>query len=250
MVEIFPEKLLNSISLKKDKVDIWCVSLDMGEDSFHILYGFLSKEERQKADSLQFPFVREKYVTSRGLLRGILALYVHTEPGDLQFSYGVYGKPGIPHTCDGLEITFNMSHSNGLALYGVGLGLALGVDIEKIRENMAFLDISKRFFSENEYDAIKKLPSAQIKEGFFNCWTRKEAYVKAKGVTLASLIGRFEVSLAPGAPAEMLAHEADPLEKGRWSFMDLDVGMDFRAALVVEGAEIQPNRIGDKIIRL
>ena len=167
-----------------------------------------------------------------------------------EFQYGIHGKPGLPEESNPKDITFNMSHSYDMALYGVALKRALGVDIEKIREDMSFLKISKRFFSAIEHDALIQLSPEMQKHGFFNCWTRKEAYIKAKGSAISSEISRFSVSLVPGQPAVMLAHQTDPLEVSRWSFSSLDAGGDYKAALVLEGKDIPHTEIAkSEIIR-
>lgn len=239
----FQHKIPADFSLKKNKVDIWQVSLKMEKPCLEKFYDFLTPEERQKADRLRFIQVKERYVASRGVLRWILGHYLEKNPCQLEFQYGKHGKPGLTEKCNPKGITFNMSHSYDRALYGVALKRALGVDIEKIREDMSFLKISKRFFTGIEHDALTLLTPEMRKHGFFNCWTRKEAYIKAKGSAIASEISRFSVSLVPGQPAVMLAHQTDPLEVFRWSFSSLDAGGDYKAALVMEGKDIPHTEI-------
>jgi 4'-phosphopantetheinyl transferase len=231
----FQDRIPHDIQLKNDNVDVWCVSLLMDAFSLNSVRNFLAEDERMKADRLRFKRVREDYVAARGLLRLILATYLNVQPKELEFQYGQHGKPALADELSHTGITFNMSHSHGMALYCVGLEQELGADIEKIREDMSFEKIAKRFFSSLEYEALQKLPDDQLKYGFFNCWTRKEAYIKAKGEGLSSLISRFAVSLAPGEPAALLDHQLDAGEVNRWSIMDLDVGPGYTAALAVEG---------------
>lgn len=234
----FQDSIPREIQLKNDNVDVWCAPLHMDAFSLNSLRNFLAEDERMKADRLRFKRVREDYVAARGLLRLILAAYLNEQPKDLEFQYGQHGKPALANELSRTGITFNMSHSHGMALYCVGLGQELGADIEKIRADMSFEKIAKRFFSSLEYEALKKLPDDQLKNGFFNCWTRKEAYIKAKGEGLSSLISRFAVSLVPGEPAALLDHQLDAGEVNRWSIMDLDVGPGYAAALAVEGKGI------------
>ncbi len=79
------------------------------------------------------------------------------------------------------------------------------------------------------------LPADRQEAAFFACWTRKEAYIKAKGDGLALGLGQFDVSLAPGEPAALLRTEGDPAEASRWSLEALDVSSRYAAALCVEG---------------
>ncbi len=232
---LYQDKTPLDLQLIKNNVDVWTVSLNMDETAFSSLLHSLSEDERTKAGRMRIEKPRKYYVAARGLLRLILAAYLSEQPENLEFQYGPHGKPALADGFQTTGITFNMSHSHGMALYGVSLERPLGVDIEKIREDMSFDRIAKRFFSSREYEALKRLPADQLKYGFFNCWTRKEAYIKAKGEGLSSLISRFAVSLAPGEPAALVEHQLDAGEITRWSVRDLDVGPDYSAALAVEG---------------
>ncbi len=237
-----------SISLRRDNLDILCVSLKVPEYWLDFFHDFLSAEEKKRAERMRFQRIRKRYVAARGILRWLLCAYLDVPPERIVFTYGQNGKPDLADQINKPGLTFNMSHSDDMALYGVGLKRDVGVDIEKIREGMAFLKISERFFSSAEHEVLSRVPLEQIKHGFFNCWTRKEAYIKAKGESLSSSLGRFTVSLAPGEPAAMLAHETDPLEVSRWSFYDLDLDPAFKAAVVVEGTGFAITHVAGKTI--
>jgi len=238
----FRDRIPDDLPLKNNNVDIWCVPLEMDESRLDELMQLLPEDECTKAGRLRFKRVRDNFVASRGLLRVILAAYLNEQPKNLEFQYGEHGKPSVGDGFNRIGITFNMSHSHGMALYGVGQYRALGVDIEKIRTDMSFIRLAKRFFSLREYEDLQKLPDAQKKYGFFNCWTRKEAYIKAKGEGISSLIGKFAVSLTPGEPAALLDHQLNSQEVHRWTLMDLDVGPDYVAALAVEGHGVTVTR--------
>jgi len=236
--DFFSNKTPSDIHLKNENVDIWCIPLKMNEFKMNTFLKSLSDDEREKAGRLRFNHVKEAFIASRGLLRLILSTYLNIKPQDLEFRYGEHGKPFIQDGFGHGGLTFNMSHSHGMALYGVGLNRSVGVDIEKIRSDMSFENIAKRFFSPPEYEALLKLPPDQIETAFFRCWTRKEAYIKAKGAALSSSIKHFSVSLAPGEPAALLEHQLDAAEVTRWSILDLDVGPDYAAALSVDGHDV------------
>lgn len=130
---------------------------------------------------------------------------------------------------------FNVSHSNGLALYAVARGREIGIDLEFVREDIAGLEIAERFFSSREVSALRALAPSEYTVAFFDCWTRKEAYIKARGEGLSHPLHGFTVSLAPGTPAAILNIDADPHEAARWTLVALSPGDGYRAALAVEG---------------
>src|SRR5205823_14824369 len=115
-------------------------------------------------------------------------------------------------------------------------GRALGVDVERMRADMATADIAARFFSPAECLALASLPSEMQCEAFFDCWTRKEAYLKARGDGLSLPLDQFDVVFVPGAEPRLLETRHDPSEAGRWTLRALDVGAGHKAALVVEGS--------------
>ena len=229
------EQISKDLRLKKDTIDIWCISLDLDDPCLHLFEQVLSEEERSKAMRMRIEEPRKHYVAARAILRQIIATYMKEKPERLEFRYGPNDKPALAEEFSSTGITFNMSHSHGLALYGVTLEREIGVDIEKIRQDMAITDLAKRFFSTREYDKMIKLPAEQQVQGFFNCWTRKEAYLKSTGQGLKFPLSHFDVSLAPGEPAALLEHQTDPEQVSLWSIAELDVVPGYAAALSVEG---------------
>ncbi len=229
--------LLPVACLNKDLFDIWCFTFkpNLYLDSFEKL---LSDEEIKRAQRLQIQKARDHFVVGRGFLRLILAEYLDTEPYRLDFHYNQYGKPVLAKEFNGSGVTFNLSHSHNRALYGVAVGRTIGVDIEKMRSGMNYLKIAARFFSKNETEVLQSLPEDQHKHGFFNCWTRKEAYLKAMGQGLFSPLRQFDVSLAPGEKAELQGHDLGPEEITRWFIQDLDFDPDYKAAFVIESQHI------------
>lgn len=111
----------------------------------------------------------------------------------------------------------------------------MGVDIEQVREDFASLEIAEGFFSRREYAALVALAPGERASAFFDCWTRKEAYIKARGEGLSHPLRLFSVSLGPGQPAALLSTENDPQEAARWSLVQLSPGEGYRAALAVRG---------------
>lgn len=224
-----------------DEVHIWCTSLDQPEPRFHILSQTLSVDDRIRAERFYFEKDRKHFVIRRGILRTILGCYLGVEPSRLQFCYGKNGKPALANAFDEGTIHFNMSDSEGLALYAFTRDREIGVDIEHIHDIAGMEQIAQQFFSVRENAAFRALPESTKKEAFFNCWTRKEAFIKAIGDGLYCPLDKFDVSLVPGEPARLLSIEGDARVASWWSIQDLKPASGFAAAFAVEGRSWQVN---------
>jgi 4'-phosphopantetheinyl transferase len=196
----------------------------------------LSAEEQMRARRFFFEKDRMHFIVARGLLRVILSRYLDQEPSQLRFIYSRYGKPGLEIQSGEETLSFNMSHSSGLALYAITRNRKIGIDIECISENIPYEQIAERFFSRQENAVLRELPTGETRDNaFFTCWTRKEAYIKARGDGLSLPLNQFDVSLSPGEPARLLNNRQNPNEVSRWSFLEVIPSPGFVATLVVEG---------------
>jgi len=198
------------------------------------LEGVLSAEEISRADRFHFAKDRTAFVAARGLLRTLLSVYLQTNPEELRFSYAEKGKPFLEEGQQG-AIKFNLAHSHGMAICAFAHRREVGVDLEYIREELADEKIAERFFSVSEIEMLKSVPAELRKRAFFNCWTRKEAYIKARGEGLSMPLDEFDVSLTPGEPAALLRNHKEPQEVRRWTMRDIPAPSGYVAALVVEG---------------
>jgi 4'-phosphopantetheinyl transferase len=180
--------------------------------------------------------VRHSFIAGRAVLRNILSHYINRRPQDIRFCYTAYGKPEI----DGDDGTFrfNMSHSHDTALVAVTLNRRVGVDLEYAGRAPAVdrMRLARRFFSEREYRELVALPESKQSSGFLACWTRKEAFVKARGEGMFALLSRFDVSVDPDRPPFLVETRWDASDAGRWTLIDLYPGPDYTAVLAVEGA--------------
>ena len=193
----------------------------------------LSAEERARGTRYRFERDLAHFIARRATLRSILAAYTGWLPAALTFCLGPSGKPALARVARG-GLRFNVSHSAGLTLVAVTRCREVGVDLERIRPQLA-AGVAERFFSPVEVAALAVLPAEDRAAAFFACWTRKEAYVKAKGGGLSLGLDRFAVSLVPGEPARLLQTADDPLEVERWRLEALDPAPGYAAALAVEG---------------
>ena len=226
------------LKLSSGDVHIWHASLDCSASSVQKLEQIISEDERTRAARFHFQRDRGRFIVGRGILRSLLGGYLDVEPDQVEFRYGVHGKPYISEKLD--ELRFNLAHSHELVVYAFAYGREIGVDVEYIRPVPDFERISANFFSACENVELNSLPVEQRQEGFFNCWTRKEAYIKALGDGLAHSLDQFDVSLIPGEPACLLGVEQAPEEVSRWRLQAFTPTPGYTAAIAVEGHDWQP----------
>ncbi len=195
----------------------------------------LSQDERARAGRLQVARERDRFVVARGVLRDILGRYLRVSPADIRFEYSEAGKPELASLGNVERIRFNVTHSGELALYGIARERQIGVDIERVRPFRKLERIAERFFAASEWSALRLLPADLRDEGFFNCWTRKEAFLKATGVGVAYPLSSFAVTLRPGEPARFLELGPDVVGRTHWSLAHLAPASGYVGALCFEG---------------
>lgn len=221
--------------LRDDEVHVWRAYLDQKPSTLRELWPNLAIDERQRADKFHFRKDQAHYVIARGVLRDILSRYLGCPPDLIRFSYNQYGKPELSDITRSNLLSFNVTHSHGIALFAVAKSRLVGIDIEFMREEFATADIAERFFSPKEVSILRTIAREKKKLAFFNCWTRKEAYIKAHGEGLAHPLSSFTVSLVPEEPAALLHIDNDPQETLRWSLFELSPAQSYAATLAVEG---------------
>lgn len=220
-----------AVTLAAHELHIWRASLDAPPASLQRLSTYLLPAESARAQRFVFPGDRDHFIVGRGILRVLLSRYLRQPPTGIHILEGGRGKPYLSGEGDDSLLRFNVSHSHGLALYVFAVQREVGIDIEKIRPEFATAEIAERYFSPQEREELRRLPAGLRSEGFFLCWTRKEAYVKARGDGLQISLDSFEVSLTPGQPA--ILNSAD---SARWSLRSFCPAPQCAAAVVAEGS--------------
>ncbi|HTE19654.1 MAG TPA: 4'-phosphopantetheinyl transferase superfamily protein [Armatimonadota bacterium] len=229
-----PTVPLSYPALLENEVHVWRAPLaDVGAVP-DVWRQSLSDDERERAGRFRFARDRERFTYCRSVLRLLLGSYLGLRAGDVPLSYGSSGKPAVAGdgVADGLR--FNLSHCKDLALFAFARGRDLGIDIERLRGDIAVMEIAGRFFSPRERAHLLALPEHLRTPSFFWGWVRKEAYIKALGEGLHIPLDGFDVSMEPSPSAS-----AVPLPDGEghvWLTLDLDLGPHHAAALVVEGS--------------
>jgi 4'-phosphopantetheinyl transferase len=214
------------------EVHVWSVDLDPPPALAAALGRLLAPDERERAARFRFDEHRRRYAVGRGALRTLLGAYVGERPEALRFGYGPRGKPEL---ADFPALGFNLSNSEDLALVGVLRGREIGVDVEYMKPMPDLAQIAERFFCAAETAKLLALPEERRREAFFNCWTRKEAYLKAVGEGLAAPLDSFEVTLTPDEEARMLFLKGDAGAAERWFYRHLRPAPDYIGALTIEG---------------
>jgi 4'-phosphopantetheinyl transferase len=216
-----------------DRVDIWKVHLDQTalENSDA---NVLSKVEQARASRFHFEKDRIHFTRCRSTLRHLLALYLTIPSAQIQFEYLAGGKPQLAPAQNPNALQFNVSHSGGMALIAIGSQHRLGVDIEKMRRDIDAEVLAERFFSGRERAGLRTLPEGLRVRGFFACWTRKEAFLKATGTGLSFPLADFSVTTHPDREPELEEVEGDFDAGKQWLLKDLSVGDEHHATIAIE----------------
>ena len=173
------------LELPQDEVHVWRAGLDLSAERLEQLHQLLSADEQQRVARFYFEKDRRHYAAARGFLRTILARYLRLEPAHLRFSYNTFGKPEVAAGLSDNSVRLNLAHSHGLALFAVTRTREIGVDLEQVSAERATMDIAQRFFAPAEVAVLHSLPEQARCRAFFSCWTRKEAFIKARGLGLS-----------------------------------------------------------------
>jgi 4'-phosphopantetheinyl transferase len=210
--------------------DIVVTRLHTEPDAVRASARLLSLEERRRADRYLFARDRNMFIAGRAMLRELLGKRLDADPASLRLAHGRHGKPSVADS----DLHFNMSRSQDLAVFAFAAGREIGVDVETIRFMCDADDIVARFFSRFENEEYRHLDPHEKPEGFFNCWTRKEAFVKAAGDGLSRSLDTFDVTLKPGAPARIVRLE-ETSGDGGWTIESFTPAPGFVAAVVTQG---------------
>ena len=221
-------------SLNPDQIHIWSIALDIDIKTQIKYWKVLSEEERQRADSFKFLKDKIKYVACRGVLRQLMGKYLGERAKSVSIEYIKNGKP---HHNSNFE--FNVSHSKDMAVIAFTYDTILGIDIEFIHRKIEFDQIAKRFFSSSEAEIVINASQGPIHKYFYNCWTRKEAFIKALGDGLSFPLDQFEVSCTPDDVPKLLSTKWDEKEVEEWSLWAFEKNEDYVGALAVRGPEKQ-----------
>jgi 4'-phosphopantetheinyl transferase len=220
------------LRLDAREIHVWSIAIEPGSDAVPGLMALLSLSEQQRARRYIFESVQRRFIAARAALRVLVGSYLDMPAGTVSFAYGPSGKPHLTAPHDE-RLHFNLSHSNGLALFAFCATEDLGIDVEWLHEVTSAEQIVRRMFCPEEAAEWFSLPDEQRRRGFFDCWTRKEAFVKALGRGLEVPLDSFRVAFRPGELASVRWRE--DRQRETWSMFDVSPGGEYAAALAIRG---------------
>jgi 4'-phosphopantetheinyl transferase len=227
--------VLRAPALEHGDVHVWAATLEHAETLAQRFLTVLTEDERERASRFRFPVDAARFSAARAILRLLLGAYAGSVPEALRFGAGPHGKPFLSSPYSG-GLRFNVSHSGTWALYAFARGRELGVDIEDHRSTEVDLGVADHFFSRREVAALRVLPAAERAGAFLRCWTRKEAFVKARGTGLTTPLDAFDVSLERGCDDALLAARGAASDGRRWAIRELGAALpECSAAIAAEG---------------
>jgi 4'-phosphopantetheinyl transferase len=219
-------------SFRLGSSEVVAARLDTGDEAVREAAAWLSQTERLRAARFARERDRRRFVVARSRLRQLIGERLDLRPDRVDLVYGERGKPALAPRLGDPGLRFNLSHCDDVAVYAFAHGREIGVDVEALCPLPDADDVASRFFSPREYDAYRSLEPRLRPLGFFNCWTRKEAFIKALGDGLHYPLSRFDVSLAPHEPARILRVGTTPGERCGWCIESFSPAAGFVAAVV------------------
>jgi 4'-phosphopantetheinyl transferase len=240
--------------LHPDKVQLWLAFCDeIAEQRLLADYRqLLVEEERQKEARFHFARDRHRYLITRALVRTVLSRYAAVTPQDWRFTENAYGRPQIVNDhAAARRISFNVSHTRSLVVLGVSCERALGVDTEDIQTRHADLDVADRYFSADEVTQLRATPPQLQQARFFEYWTLKESYIKARGLGLSLPLEQFGFDLSQPHRVRIRFHPPPVDEPSRWAFWLLRAGTDHYVTVCAERGGGEPPQLSfTKIVPL
>lgn len=219
--------------LYENQVHLWKLKISEFEPYFEDLWNTLSTQEKEKANKFRFKKDRLCNVVARGVLKKLLYSYCNANSLDIQ--YTKYNKPYIIHDSG---ICFNLSHSKDCIVIAIAKNIDLGVDIEFLDKNTEHEDVASSFFATEEQKALSELKSLDKALGFYRCWTRKEAFIKALGTGLSFPLDQFVVSLHSNK-ATLLETKWSNDEKYQWHLQGFTPNPGYVGAIAIRAKKVQ-----------
>ena len=218
-------------ALDAETIHVWKAELPTLASCVPWFDSLLDVDERTRGNQYHASSDRIRHVVSRGMLRALAAQYLGAEPCALRFGSGEFGKPFLAAT-EGASLAFNVSHSGDIVLLAFARSGDVGIDVEQWNDRLGEQErirIGESVFSPSERHGLRVLPSSEQQRGFYDVWSRKEAYLKGLGVGISRSLAQIDVSV--GDEARLIADYKSPGNSELWSLHALDVGAGYSAAL-------------------
>jgi 4'-phosphopantetheinyl transferase len=223
-----------ALELSPEEVHVWRAYSNHGKEIMGEFWRSLSDDERARASRFHFQEHKDRYVMSHGVLRDILRRYRTLVREPFGFTPTSYGKLELAPEVGGHGVKFSLSHSHMLALFAICLEHRIGVDVEHLKHVADWQQIADRFFSLPERRLLETTPEDKKTKAFLTCWTRREAYVKARGEGLSIPMSSFRILESPEGTVNVKAKQYSG-DANHWWCQDLFPDEQYVSALVVEG---------------
>lgn len=230
--ENFPE-------LADNQIHIWRLQLKQNSQQIAKLAKLLDQKEQDRAERFKVEPARNNFIIARGTLRSLLAQYLHSDPKGIIFQQNSYGKLFIETDL----LQFNISHSGDYALFIFAKNYQVGIDVEHVRDNFDYIAIAQKFFSPQEIIDLLAAPKEQQLYAFFNCWSRKEAFIKGIGKGIFFALDKFAVEICTKTAGKIQLNideeKLSELEQANWSLEALNPSNNYAGAFAVSGQDYE-----------
>jgi 4'-phosphopantetheinyl transferase len=244
---------LTMLELEPGQIHLWMTFFGEIRDTW-LLQRYdrlLAPEEREQQRRFQFEIDRRRYLVTRALVRTVLSQYVAVAPHEWAFAANAYGKPEIVNADPrARQIAFNISHTRSLILLGITSNGVVGVDVENCRAREAPLKIANQFFEPKELAELRALPTAQQHDRFFEYWTLKESYIKARGIGLSIPLDWFGFQFSGERTVRISMRPELNDRPSRWRFWQFRPAAFYLAAVCAEATEANQRLFARKIVPL
>lgn len=232
-------------SIMNEDVHLWFAFPEEIDDPALLTAYFemMTPEERARQRRFHFERHRHQYLVARALVRTTLSRYTGTAPENWRFSVNRYGRPEIESPSGLAPLRFNLSHTGGLAALAVVLESDIGVDVEDTSRERSCVELAKRYFSKDEADALLELPPPLQCSRFFEYWTLKEAYIKARGMGLSIPLEQFSFHLEENRPLRISFDSSLHDRPDGWQFWLMQITNRYKASLALRRKSCEPARI-------
>lgn len=206
-----------TMTLEAGEVHLWYLEVDGVGDWAESRREVLSNAEEDRRVRFVFEKDRRLFLAAHVLVRLVLSKYAPVAPARWDFAEAENGKPFIVAPHPGSPLRFNLSHTQGLAAVAVTLGTEVGVDVERVQGSFDET-LAKTCFTSAELQWLDDVPEPVKIDRFFDLWTLKEAYLKARGTGLAAPLQGFTIQPTGECEATVSFAESIDDEERAWEF--------------------------------
>jgi len=239
------------VSLAQHELHLWvCHYNEVNDKTSNDVYrGLLDEQESAQEARFQFEKDQRRYLITRAMVRAVLSRYEQVDPKDWRFSVNSYGRPEIAnHVRGDLVLVFNISHTQGLIGLGVANKRMLGVDVENVLARQAPIASADHFFSPSEVSALRRVRPSEQQDRFFEYWTFKESYIKARGMGLSIPLDKFSFFYPRAGSVQISIHPDLADDPKRWQFWQFRPTPEYLVAVCAERVEARTTVVVKKVV--